>query len=472
MDVRNELPAEGPSVAAEEGMAGATEWAGSSASASAGVAVSAALAGDGAAVAAPARFAAAIPASSLSAQPPIELQNPRVGQPGRYKWLFAAIWLIYLIEPLQKVVSADHSTTWKVLNFVTVGGFALLYCGLAYLVYPKTGEIGTPVRSPRALIPLLVVMSIVAFATSIWLNPDLAGLWIYIGTGAGLGLSLEKKQAFKGVLAVVAMMTLCEVISGINSTDWLLLALPTFFAGLSTTGIRQMAILIGQLREARAQVAHLAANEERLRLARDLHDLTGHSLSMITLKAELAQRMLTKARDLAPQASVTGLDAALKEVTEIEQVSRQTLTDIRQAVSGYRRATLPVEAASAHTALEAAGIKLDTAPEVAAPPADLDPQSESALAWSLREAVTNAIRHSGATRVAITLTRTEDEMVLTVRNNGRGLAAAAQETDSCGGHGLTGLRERLDAVGGRLSVGGNDGDFRLAAAAPVRAAVG
>jgi two-component system, NarL family, sensor histidine kinase DesK len=279
---------------------------------------------------------------------------------------------------------------------------------------------------------------------------------------------LEKHRAFKGVVAVVVVMTICEAISGTNSTDWLLLALPTFFAGLSTTGIRQMAILIGQLREARAQVARLAANEERLRLARDLHDLTGHSLSTITLKAELAQRMLVKARDLAPESSAPGLESALREVVEIEQVSRQTLTDIRQAVSGYRRATLAVEVASAHAALDAAGIKLDAAAEVAAATGEFDPQSESALAWSLREAVTNAIRHSGATRVEITLTRSGEEMVLVVRNDGRGLAATVGGTDACGGHGLTGLRERLDAVGGRLSVGGSDGDFKVVAAAPAR----
>ena len=432
--MRNERSAEGPSVAAEEGMAGAAEWAGR-------------------------------PAFS---DPVLTMKAPRVGQPGKYKWLFAAVWLIYLIQPLHKAAASDHSVGWKVLNFGLVGGFAVLYCGLAFAVYPKSGEIGMPVRNTRAVLPVLLALGAVAFVTSVWINSDLAGLWIYVGTGAGLGLPLEKHQALKGITTVVAVLALCEVISGANSSDWLLLTLPTFFAGMATTGIRQMAILIGQLREARAQVARLAANEERLRLARDLHDLTGHSLSTITLKAELAQRMLAKARDAAPEGATPGLDAALTEIAEIEQVSRQTLTDIRQAVSGYRRATLAVEVASAHAALDAAGIKLDAAPEVAAATGEFDAQSEAALAWSLREAVTNAIRHSGADLVRVTLARTGEEMVLTVRNDGRGLAATVGDTDDCGGHGLTGLRERLDAVGGRLSVGGSDGDFRLVAAAPVR----
>jgi len=442
-DVQSERSAEGPSATAEEGMAGAAEWADRSA------------------------YAVAYPESM-----PIDPTTPRVGQPGRYKWLFSAIWLIYLIEPIGKAAGSDHAAGWKLANYVLVGVFVLLYGGLSFAVWPKTGEMGTPVRHTGVVLPVLGAMSAVAFVTCIWVNPDLAGMWIYVGTGAGLGLSLENRQAFKGVMTAVVLMTLCEVISGTNSTDWLLLALPTFFAGLSTTGIRQMAILIGQLREARRQVAHLAANEERLRLARDLHDLTGHSLATITLKAELAQRMLAKARDAAPEGPTPRLDAALKEVEEIEQVSRQTLTDIRQAVSGYRRATLAVEVASAYAALEAAGIKLDAAPEVIAATGEFDAQSEAALAWSLREAVTNAIRHSGAEHVEVTLTRSGEEMVLTVRNDGRGLAATVGSTDDCGGHGLTGLRERLDAVGGRLSVGGNDGDFRLVAAAPVRGIAG
>jgi two-component system sensor histidine kinase DesK len=380
--------------------------------------------------------------------------------------MFAGVWLIYLIEPLGKVAGGDRSAGWKLLNYAMVGVFALLYSGLAYVVWPKSGEIGTPVRNTRAVLPVLAAMSAVAFGTCMWVNNDLASMWVYIGTGAGLGLSLENRQVLRGIATVVALMTVCELIAGINSTNWLLLAMSTFFGGLSTTGIRQMASLIGQLRDARAQVARLAANEERLRMARDLHDLTGHSLSTITLKAELAQRMLAKARDAAPAGPPPGLHAALKEVEEIEQVSRQTLTDIRQAVSGYRRATLAVEMASACAALDAAGIKLDAASSVAAATGEFDPASESALAWSLREAVTNAIRHSGATLVNVTLEHVDAEMVLTVRNNGRGLAATAGATEAYGGHGLTGLRERLDAVGGRLSIGGGDGDFRLVAAAP------
>jgi two-component system sensor histidine kinase DesK len=263
-----------------------------------------------------------------------------------------------------------------------------------------------------------------------------------------------------------------------------------------------MAALIAELREAREQVARLAANEERLRLARDLHDLTGHSLSMITLKAELAQRLVGRAAEAAetlraievgevgevgetPQtvqaagpaadpatvSRLTGaLTAALTEIADIEQVSRQTLTDIREAVSGYRRATFAVELASACAALDAAGMKLDADPAVVAASGKGNPEIESVLAWCLREAVTNVIRHSGATLVRIRLAETDGELALTVWNNGRGLAetvGTTAKTAAIGGNGLAGLRERLDLVGGRLAIGGTDGDFRLVAAVPM-----
>ena len=411
----------------------------------------------------------------------IDLNTPRVGRPGRYKWTFAAIWLIYMAEPVVKVIHSDRSPGWKLLNYAVTALFVVLYGALSFVVYPRDGALGTPLRNPRLGWPLLVAMGVIATVSTLWINPELAGMWVYVGVGTGLTLPLAGGRAYRGCLVVFGLMTVCVALArGLGLTEWAVLALPTFFAGMSTIGIRQLAVVIGQLKEARETVARLAASEERLRLARDLHDLTGHSLSMITLKAELAQRMLRRTRERAPDLPQPGLDAALKEIEDIEQVSRQSLTDIRKAVSGYRRATLAVETASAYTALEAADIKLDADPSVAAAAADsaLDPEAEAALAWSLREAVTNVIRHSGASRVWVDVRRGGGEVVLTVRNDGRGLAAAVGRGESFGGgessgggesfggNGLTGLRERLDAVGGRLSIGGPDGDFRLVAAVP------
>ena len=146
-------------------------------------------------------------------------------------------------------------------------------------------------------------------------------------------------------------------------------------------------------------MAQLAASEERLRLARDLHDLTGQSLSMITLKSELAAKLLRRLPDGGDR------DLALAQAEEVAAVSRQTLHDIREAISGYRRPTLAVEIITARAALESAGITTHDDAELTLLSGTFDPEVEAALAWCLREAATNVIRHSGARNCHVSLTR-------------------------------------------------------------------
>jgi two-component system sensor histidine kinase DesK len=198
------------------------------------------------------------------------------------------------------------------------------------------------------------------------------------------------------------------------------------------------------LTRAREAVARLAASEERLRLARDMHDLTGQSLSMITLKSELAGKRLSRLPASAER------DAVLGELDDIGRVSRQTLHDIREAVSGYRRPTLAVEVITARHALDAAGIRLDDDPALTLRSGTFDPDAEAALAWCLREAATNVIRHSGASNCWLRLAGQDGELALEVLDDGRGLPG---QDESAGGSGLRGMSERLDAVGGRLSLG-------------------
>ncbi len=205
-----------------------------------------------------------------------------------------------------------------------------------------------------------------------------------------------------------------------------------------------------------------------------MHDLTGQSLSMITLKSELA------AKRLARLPSSAGRDAVLTELGDIGRVSRQTLHDIREAVSGYRRPTLAIEVITARHALEAAAIRLDDAPALTMRSGTFDPDTEAVLAWCLREAVTNVIRHSGARTCRISLAQHGRELTLEVTDDGRGLAkpdlaAPARQGRPPRGSGLRGMSERLSAVGGRLSLGPADpsfasGGFRLTAAVPMSAA--
>jgi two-component system sensor histidine kinase DesK len=257
--------------------------------------------------------------------------------------------------------------------------------------------------------------------------------------------------------------------------------LPVLLIGLAMMGFRTQISLMHELDQARGTVAKLAANEERLRLARDMHDLTGQSLSMITLKSELAAKHLAKLPSSAER------DTVLTELGDIGRVSRQTLHDIREAVSGYRRPTLAIEVITARNALEAAGIALDDDPELTLRSGIFDPDAEAVLAWCLREAVTNVIRHSRARHCRIRLTERPGELSLEVTDDGRGFASqdpkvpeAKDASDGPKGSGLRGVSERLSAIGGRLSLGpaeasGSKGPghgFRLVATVPAEAATG
>ena len=183
------------------------------------------------------------------------------------------------------------------------------------------------------------------------------------------------------------------------------------------------------LRLSQDEVRRLAATAERERIGRDLHDLLGHTLSLITLKLELSRKLFD--RDPA---------AARLEIVEAEKVARHALAEVRSAVTGIRAADLAAELASARLLLESTGVALD----YAAPP-DLPEELERPLALVLREAVTNIARHAGATHAEIAFERVEGVLRMRVTDNGRGGVASR-------GNGLDGMGERVRALRGRLDV--------------------
>jgi two-component system, NarL family, sensor histidine kinase DesK len=189
-----------------------------------------------------------------------------------------------------------------------------------------------------------------------------------------------------------------------------------------------------------------------------MHDLTGQSLSVITLKSELAARLLRR----LPEGP--GRDRVEDEIQQVAAVSRQTLHDIREAISGYRRPTLAVEIITARSALESAGIEAHDDPGLTLVSGTVDPDAEAALAWCLREAVTNVIRHSGAKNCSIGLTRRDGELSLQVRDDGRGRPAGGPADTP--GTGLHGMSERLCTVGGSLELRPDAPGFRLIATVP------
>lgn len=211
----------------------------------------------------------------------------------------------------------------------------------------------------------------------------------------------------------------------------------TFLSCMVTAAILSLSEAVRELRAAREELARRAVEKERLRFSRDLHDLLGHTLSVIVVKSEAARRLA--GRDI---------DAALAQIGDIESVGRQALTEIREAVTGYREGSLSTELTRARSALAAASVE----PVVRQSGAPLAPQTEALLGWVVREAVTNVVRHSHATRCEITVESPEERVRLTVTDNGTGTAVTTTD-----GTGLTGLTERLAAAAGSLTAGPTPG---------------
>jgi two-component system sensor histidine kinase DesK len=233
---------------------------------------------------------------------------------------------------------------------------------------------------------------------------------------------------------------LMAILLALYSLEWVLLSYPllyllNFVVIALIVGITSVYKRVDRERQAEVKLSHdeirrLAATAERERIGRDLHDLLGHTLSLVAVKSELAKRLLE--RD--PQ-------AARKEIAEVERVARDALSQVRSAVTGIRAACLAAELASARLLLESAGVVFDYRP----PAQTLPEQVETTLALVLREAVTNIQRHAGATRAEVSVERERGRAILRVRDNGRGGVGAH-------GNGLTGMRERVETLYGSLAI--------------------
>ena len=357
------------------------------------------------------------------------------------KSLWTGIWLVYLSAPVTDLLHGGHSTGVRILGWLGLAAFVTWYMLLVF----RTG------RGERNTLVLgsLGVLAAQSTLLALTLGREWLVLFVYVSIASGAALPLRMARWM--IPAACALLTAVAFAVPDGHSYLAGLLIPALLGGFAMTGVRELVRTTIALREARATVAQLAANEERLRLARDLHDLLGHSLSLITLKSELAGRMLPGRPEEAAQ-----------QVADIEQVSRQALVDVREAVTGYRRPRLHAELAGARVALTAAGV---TAALPGEPDLDGVPEeSESALAWALREAVTNVVRHSGAGRCKVELLRRQNLdgplLELTVEDNGSGGEGAGH------GNGLAGLTERLTKAGGTLEAGPLKSGFRLVARVP------
>ena len=361
--------------------------------------------------------------------------------------VFTGIWLAYLIGPVVDLITQHYSVAERAAGLAIIAAFCLIYVSLVpnWPSGPRYAHAG-----------LAVLAALAGAACVLFGGMGAASLWIFVSSAAGL-LVASHRWAVRVILAVSVCYVVFCYTGHVAMPDFLSNLLPVTFLGLAMIGLRRQVQLTTELHRAREEVVQLAASEERLRLARDMHDLTGQSLSVITLKSELATRLLSRLPD-SPER-----DRVREEIDEVAAVSRQTLHDIREAISGYRRPTLAVEVITARAALVSAGIAVEDDPGLILASGTFDPDAEAALAWCLREAVTNVVRHSGAKHCRIGLTSQPDSVTLVVSDDGRGHVSSAgpdagPDADphagpqAVRGTGLRGMSERLSAAGGSLEL--------------------
>jgi two-component system, NarL family, sensor histidine kinase DesK len=351
-----------------------------------------------------------LPAMSEQRIPPTQL--------GRLGPLLAGIWLFFLLDPL--LTGWDHRDEPRgVVGMAATIAFAAVYMALWLRIRTDRHRMveSPPLRFTVAYLTALTGLGLVMVAC---LGETGLASIVYIAVSCVMVLPVRVAAA-----VVVALVVGSLALGAVE--DWgsqVGLAFAVMAASVAVFGMRTVIRRNLDLLRAEQENAGLAVENERSRFARDLHDILGHSLTVITVKAELAQRLVD-----------VDLERARVELADLERLSRDALSDVRRAVAGYHELTLPGELARARSALAAAEIDAcvpNSADEV---PTEL----RELFAWTVREGVTNVIRHSGAHTCEVVLTPTSAE----VRDDGRGPGGPGSGI----GSGLAGLRERAAAVG-------------------------
>ena len=341
---------------------------------------------------------------------------------------FAAIWLFFLADPIIAAWNT-RDTVAGVVGGLTTVVFACYYMMIWVRMRRDRNDFSGLPSAARSVTYLVVLLALSGVMIATLGQAGTAAL-VYCAVAAVITCPL--RIAGVVVLALAGLVVLLDRLNPEWSSPVGLL-FSVFAASLAVFGIRQMMARNIDLVRAHQKNADLAVENERTRFARDLHDILGHSLTVITVKAELANRLLD-----------VDTERARAELADLERLSRDALADVRRAVEGYRELTLPGELARARTALAAAEIEAELPNSTDEVPSHL----RELFAWTVREGVTNVIRHSGATRCTVRLGPDAAEVV----DDGSGASATADTP--AGGHtgsGLVGLRERAAVVGGTVT---------------------
>lgn len=346
---------------------------------------------------------------------------------GRRWYIGGLVGLVWLANAGVDLLASVPDTSSRILIVVL-----LVLNAAGYLAVPPLNW-----RMPqryRLLLP--VALWALSFTFFPWLGFGISSLWGYVGVVAAMSL-LEFRVVLVFIAVLTAVATWFAWLDGDRGDA--LFTLPAIIASVSLmmAAFGRVLVSMNELRATQHEMARLAVDQERSRVARDLHDILGHSLTVITVKAELAGRLMES--DPA---------RAAVEIGEVEALARGALADVRSTVSGYREVSIASELANAKSALESAGIAPDLPGSVDAVPAHY----RELFGWVVREGVTNVLRHSRASRCEVRLGHDFVEVI----DDGVGAAAS---TD---GSGLVGLRERVESAGLTMTAGSRPtGGFRL-----------
>lgn len=373
----------------------------------------------------------------------------RVDQP--YLWLptLVAIGLLFfLVGPLGREIREPISSVERVLTYAGLVAFVLVY------LWAIPGDLAG--RRTGRLVPAVAILALLAVGISFL---DNRAMWtvLFIATAAGAGRITPSRSALVGVVAVSALAAFTLLAHDVEWIRTLESSVEVALVGLVVVGFSQYQRTSRELQLAQAEIARVATDVERARIARDLHDLLGQSLSVIALKTELARKLIS--RDPA---------SAADELADVEDVVRTSLRDVRQAVAGYRQVDLEAELAGARLALVAAGFDV----LIERPDDPLDPATDSLFGWVVREGITNVVRHSRGAQCSISIERVDDGTRLEILDDGPSPIPGAQARISVGsGRGLRGIRERVAQAGGSVESGWRDGGgYQLVVLVPAAAA--
>jgi two-component system sensor histidine kinase DesK len=364
-----------------------------------------------------------------------DLQQGRVA---RLVW--SGVWMWPLLVPAQTLVAGTVSPIAPAAVGLVVYVALYLYC--------VNAGFGNMLRPPatRQILALIVFAALGMGLAAAYAGQSAGWLILSLFVGAAGASLLRPPWVFGWVGASTIAEVLLAMPHHVSAGDIWSNAFSTFMGCVLVLVVKQLIAYIHELRDAQARLAHAAVAEERLRFARDLHELLGHTLTLMVVKAQVVRR-------LAEQEPAAAAAAAV----DIEQIGRQALSEVREAVTGYRQRPFATELDGARSAMTDAGIEVSV-DTVGTP---LPPVADAVFGWAVREGATNVIRHSGARHCAIVVRREGDRATLEIRDDGRGGKPSGT------GNGLRGLRERLAAAGGTLSAApAPGGGFNLIATVP------